>query len=370
MRIAPPDLHLDRHARLRELMRARSVEALVVWSGANVAYLTGLFASAGVLVVTPDRLRLIVDGRYVEAASQREADLPGLEVARLATTTSYDEALAVELGGLGETAVGFDPDHFTVRQHADLARRLGGAERLVQAPGLVEQLRVRKDAWEVATLREAAGRLSDAAKHIIPKVLAGATESAVAGAVEQQLRRVGFERPAFDTIVASGPHAARPHHRATERRIEPGDLVVLDFGGILGGYAVDLSRTVVVGPGNPRGRRLIEQVAEAQAAAFGAVAPGEDASAVDAAARGVLDREGLGEAFSHGTGHGLGLEVHERPRVGRAREGQAPERLEPGMVFTLEPGAYLPGMGGARIEDDVLVTEEGGAWLTDAPRVM
>jgi len=234
----------------------------------------------------------------------------------------------------------------------------------------VENLRVRKDPWETATLRDAAQRLSDAAKCIMANALAGMAERDVAGRIEQELRRVGFDKPAFDTIVASGPNAARPHHRAGSRRIEPGDLVVLDFGGVLHGYSVDLSRTVIPGGAGARERRLLEQVAEAQAAGFAAIAPGRPASTVDDAARGVLEREGLGEAFSHGTGHGLGLEVHERPRVSRPRAGHPAETLEPGMVFTLEPGAYVPGWGGVRIEDDVLVTADGGAWLTDVPRLM
>lgn len=370
MRLAPPDLHLARHAGLSQQMLTLNLDALVVSSGANLAYLTGVFASAGILVATPERLTVVIDGRYAEAVQQRQADVPGLHLSLVPTSNSYEEALAAELAALGTARIGFDPDHLTVRQHHDLAARVGNAVELIQAGGLVENLRVRKDTWEVATLRDAAQRLSDAAKCIMANALAGMAERDVAGRVDEELRRVGFDKPAFDTIVASGPNAARPHHRAGARRIERGDLVVLDFGGVLHGYSVDLSRTVVPGGARARERRLLEQVAEAQAAGFAAIAPGRPASAVDDAARGVLDREGLGEAFSHGTGHGLGLEVHERPRVSRPRVGHPVETLEPGMVFTLEPGAYVPGWGGVRIEDDVLVTSDGGAWLTDVPRLM
>jgi Xaa-Pro aminopeptidase len=191
----------------------------------------------------------------------------------------------------------------------------------------------------------------------------------VAATVEAELRRVGFEKPAFDTIVAAGPNSAVPHYRAGDRRLEPGDLVILDFGGMLNGYAVDMTRTIAVGGPNERQRRLLEQVAAAQAAAFAAIEIGRAATDVDRAAREVLERAGLGEAFSHGTGHGLGLEVHERPRVTKYRPELPVEPLAAGMVFTLEPGAYLEGYGGARIEDDVVVTPGGAEWLTDMPRL-
>ncbi|MEO8678451.1 MAG: M24 family metallopeptidase, partial [Vicinamibacterales bacterium] len=195
-------------------------------------------------------------------------------------------------------------------------------------------------------------------------------EREIAAMIETELRRVGFDKPAFDTIVAAGPNSAMPHHRAGDRVLQAGDLVILDFGGMLDGYAVDLSRTITVGRPGSRERRLLEDVAEAQQAAFKAVTVGRPATTVDDAARKILEGKGLGEAFSHGTGHGLGLEIHERPRVGRWRAGQADELLEAGMVFTIEPGAYLPGWGGARIEDDVVVTATGAEWLTDVPRLI
>jgi Xaa-Pro aminopeptidase len=192
----------------------------------------------------------------------------------------------------------------------------------------------------------------------------------VAAEIDAELRRVGFQKPAFDTIVAAGPNSAVPHHRAGERVLGPGDLVIMDFGGLLNGYAVDLTRTIVVGGAGSRERQLLDQVAAAQQAAFDAISIGRPASDVDTAARTVLERGGLGEAFSHGTGHGLGLEVHERPRVTRRRDEVPAEPLQAGMVFTLEPGAYLEGWGGARIEDDVAITAKGPQWLTDVPRIL
>jgi Xaa-Pro aminopeptidase len=260
----------------------------------------------------------------------------------------------------------------TVRQHRDLLSRLAAAEpriELTPAEALVERRRAVKDDWELETLREAGHRLSDAAKCIIPKALAGRLEREVAAVIDGELRRVGFDKPAFDTIVAAGPNSALPHYRAGDRRLGTGDFVILDFGGMWNGYAVDMTRTIAVGGPNQRQRRLLEQVAQAQQAAFEAVTVGMPATDVDRAAREVLEREGLGDVFSHGTGHGLGLEVHERPRVAKYRPELPPEPLQAGMVFTLEPGAYIDGWGGVRIEDDVVVTPDGAEWLTDVPRL-
>jgi Xaa-Pro aminopeptidase len=225
-----------------------------------------------------------------------------------------------------------------------------------------------KDDWELALMTEAGGRLSDAAKCIIPKALAGMVEREVAAAIEAELRRVGFDKPAFDTIVASGPNSAVPHYRAGDRVLTAGDLVVLDFGGMFHGYAVDLTRTITMGPPSARQRKLLEDVAAAQDAGFSVVREGVPATDIDRATRESMDRAGLGPAFGHGTGHGLGLEVHERPRVAPVRAELPCEPLLPGMVFTIEPGAYFPDWGGARIEDDAALTSSGAVWLTDVPR--
>jgi Xaa-Pro aminopeptidase len=372
MQIAPPQFHLARHARLREGLRAASLDALVVTALPNIAYLTGLFASAAGVVVSRDGLALIVDGRYAVTARARHQQLGAIDVVTLPTSGSYDEAIAAVVGTFANGRVGFEETHMTVRQHRDLTARVAAIDSKIEitaTTGMVEQSRLVKDAWEIQTLRDAAGRLSDAAKCIIPKALAGQLERQVAAGIDAELRRVGFDKPAFDTIVAAGPNSAVPHYRAGDRPLATGDLVILDFGGMLNGYAVDMTRTVVVGGTRPRERRLLEQVVEAQAAAFAAIAIGRAATEIDGAARAVLEREGLGAAFSHGTGHGLGLEVHERPRLAKYRPELPAEPLAAGMVFTLEPGAYLEGWGGARIEDDVVITPGGPQWLTDVPRL-
>ena len=372
MQLAPAENHLARHARLRDSLRAASLDALVVTSLPNIAYLTGLFASTAVVLVSDDEVRLFVDGRYLPQAQAREAAL-GLKLTVVASGGNFEDSVVAAAEECRAGRLGVEASHMTVRQHRDLeSRQVGSAGRqgLIETDGLVENLRNVKDSWEIGRLRDAAGRLSDAAKCIIPKALAGMRERDMAGLIEADLRRVGFEKPAFDTIVASGPNSAMPHYRSGDRQLQAGDLVVLDFGGMLDGYAVDLSRTVVRGRPSAEAQRLLDVVVASQQAGFEAVRIGRPATEVDQAARQVLERAGLGEAFSHGTGHGLGLEVHERPRVTRFRPGLPVEPLAAGMVFTLEPGAYLSGWGGVRIEDDVVVTTGGPEWLTDVPRLM
>jgi len=252
----------------------------------------------------------------------------------------------------------------TVGRLAAIRRGLGdaGAPVWVETDGVIEELRAVKDDWELAVLREAGARLSAVAACILPKVSAGQTERQVAWEIDVALHSAGFERPAFETIVAAGPHAARPHHRPTARRLETGELVLLDFGGVFDGYAVDMSRTVGLGQVDPRRQQWLVAVQEAQAAAIAATAPGRLPSEIDAAARRTLAAAGLGEYFVHSTGHGLGLDVHERPTIGARGDGAGPVR--PGMVFTVEPGVYVADSGGVRIEDDVLVTATGVERLT------
>jgi Xaa-Pro aminopeptidase len=371
MRVAPADRLHARVAAVNAAIASRGLDALVVTSLSNIAYLTGFFASAAAAIVTAEGITLIGDGRYADALAERGRECPFLRTHQLPAGAGYDEQIVALLGASGLATVAFEAPHLTVQRYNFVIAALGkSAPRCSFQPteGIVEAARVTKDKWEQATLREGAARLSDVAKCILPKALAGRTESDVAAEIESELRRVGFQRPAFDTIVAAGANAAQPHARAGQRRIEAGELVVVDFGGVLDGYNTDLTRTVVAGVGGARERRLIEQVVEAQARAYEAVRPGAAPEAVDRAARETLNRHGIGDAFTHGTGHGLGLDVHEAPRVSPTRPSHVEPALADGMVLTLEPGAYFPGWGGARIEDDVLVTAEGAEWLTDVPR--
>jgi Xaa-Pro aminopeptidase len=234
-------------------------------------------------------------------------------------------------------------------------------------------LRAIKDEGELASLRGACQRTSEVARELGSWVRAGRSEREIARDIEQAMQRAGLSRPSFETIVASGPNSALPHARPTDRRLQDGDLVVLDFGGVLDGYCGDLTRVAGVGQVKAEARALFEAVRAAQVAALAAVRAEALASDVDTAARRVLTACGFGEAILHATGHGLGLDVHERPRIGRPSaevEGESGEldRLIAGMVCTIEPGAYVESVGGVRLEDDVVVTEEGCEVLTDAPR--
>jgi len=364
----------SRLERVRANMRAAPVDALVVTHLTNVQYLTGFSGTAGAVVLLPDACLLVVDFRYVTAARAVIAPLDGL-VAVSTLDTSYDDALIQILLREGSARVAIEGAHLAVSRFNALASGLAAQSPLPVAPAesapilipterMVERARIIKDAAEVATLREAGRRLACVARDVPALVEEGRTERAVAEDIERALRTAGFSRPAFETIVASGPNSALPHARPTMRPIQKGEATVLDFGGVYDGYCVDLTRTVQLGPVSAAIQRLYAAVAEAQDAAIKAVRPGETASVVDRAARSVLERHGLGEAFGHGTGHGLGLEVHEEPRIGRAIPRLPDERLEPGMVFTIEPGAYVAGLGGVRIEDDVLVTDTGCEVLT------
>ena len=358
------------------------VEALVISHLPNIAYLTNFAGTSAVLLFTREAVHFITDFRYLSALSPLQTGpgaCPGLEVC--AVGESYEETLVEILGRLRLPRVGFEAAHLTVSRLRwfEATLRGGPAVELVPTEGVVESARITKDAGEQATLREAARRVSAVLQGVMADIRAGLTEVDVALALETGMRRTGFSRPAFDTIVASGPNSALPHARAGDRRLAEGDLVVLDFGGVYNGYCVDLTRTVSVGTPSPETARLYDAVRRAQAGAVAAVGPGVATAAVDAAARNSLTSDGYGETFGHGTGHGLGIEVHEAPRVARAHPaslgrvyppGHVPDAatLQPGMVITIEPGAYLPGFGGVRIEDDVLVTAEGCEVLTTVGR--
>ena len=370
---------MARHARVRAALGREGLDALVVFHLPNIRYLTGFAGSTAVAILARDEIVLITDGRYVTEVETRVLPgCPGLKLVKVDPT--YDATLSAFLRGCDRPRVGFESAHLTVKRFDALTAALRDtpsrrAAALIPGERLVEASRVRKDAAELETFRRAGALISDVAREVLGGVRAGQREWEVAADIDDRIRRGGFERPAFDTIVASGPNGALPHARPGERRLETGDLVVLDFGGVYDGYCVDITRTVSVGSPGTEARRVYDAVAAAQMAAVQVVKPAAAVTDVDEAARAVLEAHGLGPSFSHATGHGLGLEIHEEPRIGPRRAdipGVPPagrdDRLEPGVVFTVEPGAYLPGFGGVRIEDDVVVTETGVEWLTDVPR--
>ncbi len=356
-----------RIALLRQTLTSLDLEAVVVSSRTNMRYLTGFAGTAGLLLVGREGAWLLADGRYEQSvrAALDGGTLGPVEVEPV--PGPYADALAALLARLGPTRVGFEAADVTV---AVLSRWQEAAPAVAWArtDKLVENLRRRKDDYEREVFRQAGRLLTGVAARLARLVAPGRTELEVARAIDRELESAGFSGPAFPTIVASGPETARPHARPGMRRLTHGDLVLLDFGGVLDGYCVDLTRMAVIGAARPEVGELFEAVRDAQAAALGAVRAGVAGSAVDAAARRVLTDRGFGGALRHATGHGLGLEVHEAPRLGLAGPREHTDMLAQGMVCTIEPGAYVEGLGGVRIEDDVLVTSGGYEALTSAPR--
>ena len=367
-----------RLAALRAALPRHDIDALVVSHPPNLRYLVGFDGSMAALIVAAEACVLVVDGRYLTSARERverDPELRGVQVDL--AEGGYEEAIArVVMSQPPVRGLGVEAASMTLSRFDRLSEAFGRAEsvagarsapRLRATERLVESGRMVKDAAEIAVMREAAARLSRAARGVPPLIRPGRSEREIAADIDSLIRQSGFDRPAFDTIVASGPNSALPHARPGSRVLQPGDGVVLDFGGVYDGYSVDLTRTAQLAPVTDELASIWDAVRAAQRAAIDAIRPGIRASDIDAAARRVLAERGLADAFVHGTGHGLGLEVHEDPRVTRAGAGHIDEVLEPGMIFTVEPGAYVAGVGGVRLEDDVLVTDGGCEVLTDVP---
>jgi Xaa-Pro aminopeptidase len=343
---------------VRELKR-RELDCLLVTHPANWYYLTGFSGESGILVVTAEGTTLITDGRFTTQARQ-EAHEIRVELQKGALYGSVGEWLKHR----GIRRVGYDPGQWTVAQRKALRKASGGTCREIEAAGLVERLRMKKDARELALIRKAAILAGEVLEGVLKVVRPGVRENEIAAEIEYQMRKGGASGVSFETIVASGKRAALPHARPTSKRLRKNELVVLDLGAILSHYCSDMTRTVYLGRASRRIRGWYRAVQEAQDAAVAAVKAGVSCGEVDAAAREVLKKNGLEANFVHGTGHGLGLEVHEEPRVAR---GQA-IRLEEGNVITIEPGAYVEGVGGIRIEDDVAVRFQGSEVLTRVTR--
>ena len=339
---------------LKAAMEAAGVNALWISHPANVRYVSGFSSGAdGKVLVTAEGATLYTDARYTVQAAE-ESRLPQF-IARPPET--YEEA-STRVKGL---RVGFEAEHLTVAGLEELRERWEA--ELVPTRGLVEGLRLVKSAAEVALIREAQAIADRVFAEVRPMIRAGVRELDVALELEMGLRRAGAE-VGFDVIVASGPRGAMPHGVASDRVIEDGDLVTVDFGAKWRGYHSDMTRTVAVGTADEEMRRVYDAVLEAEEAAVAAVRPGMKSGDLDAIARGILERHGLGEAFSHSLGHGVGLGIHEGPGLRKGTD----TALEAGMVITVEPGAYLPGVGGVRIEDLVLVTSEGYEVLSQTPK--
>jgi Xaa-Pro aminopeptidase len=323
----------------------------------NIRYLCGFTGSAGALLLTERKAVFFTDGRYTMQARE-EICGARVVISRKPALTAAAEWLtkhAVRINKKRRGRLGVEGHHLSLEAYRRLVSTLGSDFQVRASPALVENARMIKDADEIECIRSAAVLGASLFDKILKAIKPGVKESAVAAEFEYAARAAGAEGVSFPTIVLSGERSALPHGRPSNQPIRSGGFVLCDFGVILTGYCSDRTRTVAVGRSAPEARRVYQAVRQAQQAALAAVAPGRSLAEVDRAARKVLQRHGLGRYFTHSTGHGVGLEIHEAPRVAA---GQT-EVLQPGMVITIEPGVYLPGKWGVRIEDMVLVTERG-----------
>jgi Xaa-Pro aminopeptidase len=346
-----------RQAKLREHLSTTRFDALLISHLPNIRYLCGFTGSAGFLLVEESGSIFFSDVRY-DTQAHEEVKAAKIVIAKKSVLEAIGELLA-KRRAKGFT-IGIESEHFTIAEKKRLAKVLPSGTTLKDAPSIVERARMVKDSEELGKIRTAVqlgAKLFDRAVQLIRP---GITEVEVAAEMELTARRGGADEMSFPTIIASGARSALPHGRASSQAIPAGAFVVCDFGVILSGYCSDQTRTVWVGKVSAEARKAYEAVREAQQAAIDAVRPGKSVGDVDAAARNVLQRAGLGRYFTHSTGHGVGLEIHEIPRVAK---GQG-EILQPGMVITIEPGVYFPGRWGIRIEDMVVVTAGGCEVLT------
>jgi Xaa-Pro aminopeptidase len=349
----------SRLKRLRHSLDTTGAGTLLETHAANIYYLCGFSGDSGALLVDPTSATLFTDGRFTIQAKEETRDIrvhihqgPLLQ------------AVGEHLRARKRHRVAVSPSRLTLAGWKALRKAAGGNLKWVAIDGLVERLRAVKDASEIDRLRDAARLGSQVMEEAIRLIRPGVTELDIAAEIGYRMRRKGASGESFEAIVAAGPRSALPHARPTARRIGKNELVVLDLGAILRRYCSDLTRTVHVGKAPARVRQWYQAVLEAQAAARDALKSGVTCGAVDAAARNVLQDKGLVRYFVHSTGHGIGLEIHEDPRIARDQK----TLLETGNVVTLEPGVYVEGVGGIRIEDDTLVTSRGAETLTTTPR--
>jgi Xaa-Pro aminopeptidase len=350
-----PEMHARRRDRLRTAIAGRDADAALITSLVNVRYLTGLASSnAAVLIPAEGRDVLATDSRYSLAA---ERDCPDVD---LVAARAVETALAEVAAERGLRRLAFEAHEMTVERHTVLADTvLAGSSALELVPlgRAVEELRVVKDEAEIALLARACAITGEAFDTVLSQVGPGMTERELAVLIERAMVDAGAEQPAFDTIVASGPNGASPHHVPAGRALERGDLITVDCGARYGGYHADMTRTFALGEPAGWQREIYDLVMAAQQAGIAAAVPGAGIAAVDAAARDLIGAAGYGEAFGHGLGHGVGLEIHEAPLMAPEKPGTLSDRVP----LTVEPGIYLPGEGGVRIEDTLVVRSGAGS---------
>jgi Xaa-Pro aminopeptidase len=352
-----PDIHAARRGRAQEKIAEVGADAALITFPRNVLYLTGLSSSNAALLLPADGDPVLAtDSRYALKA-QHECPDVDLVIERF-----IEPRLATEMSHRGLRTVAFEAHEMTVERHAELAAKAEGVTT-IPFGRKIEELREVKDSAELELLATACRISAQALADVFPAIRPGLTERALAAALDRTMIALGADRPAFDTIVASGPNGAIPHHSPSDRPLRRGDLITMDFGAMYGGYHADMTRTVALGEPSGWQREVYELVAAAQRAGIEAARPGMDVADVDAAARDLIRDAGHGEHFQHGLGHGVGLEVHEAPTIGYGRTGKLGTRVP----VTVEPGVYLPGKGGVRIED-VLVVGDRVQLLTTTTR--
>ncbi|BCS54278.1 Xaa-Pro peptidase family protein [Geobacter sp. SVR] len=348
----------NRRAKLEPFFERYGLDAILFSNLLNVRYLCGFSGSEGALLLTREAAWLLCDSRYTTQAAQETSDT------EIRQFFEKYEAIGTLLKEQALGRIGFEAAHVTVGAFKDLSGKIQEGSELVAIGAELDQIRSCKDTNEIEELAAIAGLASDALLAIIPMIRPGVSESFIARELEFEMRRRGAEGRAFDFIVASGERGAMPHGRASEKLIKAGELVTVDYGAALAGYYSDETVTLAVGQPGSRSREIYDIVKEAHDRAIAAVRPGIACRELDAVARGYIQERGYGDYFGHGLGHGVGLEIHEKPVISPRSEAMAEE----GMVFTIEPGIYIPGFGGVRIEDTVAVTADGCRLLTQVSK--
>lgn len=347
----------ERLARVREALAGHRLDAYLVWNRNDQFWLTGFTGEDGGVLVTPTSVTLLTDGRFGQTADE---EAPWAR--KVLRVKRGPESVAKVLKASRSRRIGFDPAHMSVAVFTAVSKLIRPA-KLAAVPRLVGEMRQIKSQEEVTAIREAVRIAQDAFNAIRPEIRFGRSELEIAARLTYEMQRLGARETAFAPIVAAGPNAALPHYASGKREIGRDEFVLIDWGARPGWYVSDLTRMVPTGSIPPDLRKAYQAVRQAHDAAIGAIQPRARAAAIDRVARNVISEAGLGERFTHALGHGIGLDVHEAPRLGRGSE----DVLLPGMVVTIEPGVYLPGVGGVRIESDVLITDSGCEVLSSLP---
>lgn len=343
---------------LRTALKEKNADGIIVTKQQNWQYLSGFTGSNALLLITANDTLLITDFRYLDQAANEAPDFKIIK-----STALVVDALAEQVNSMGLKRIGFEDDNLSYYEYKVYKDKLSGVE-LLPLHQVVEQIRWVKDQTEIKALKTAAEITDKAFDYIVTKIKPGVKEVEIALELEYFMRKNGAQKPAFDTIAASGFRAALPHGTASEKEIATGEFMVLDFGAVYDGYHSDMTRTVVIGQPDMQHRQIYDLVLRAQQKAIDMIRPGIKCSTIDLAARDLITVEGYGANFGHSLGHSVGLEIHEKPSFSPKDDTV----LEPGMVLTVEPGVYLSGWGGVRIEDLVLVTSDGYEILSKSPK--